>query len=142
VAANHYQQDQSVEVLVQLVLRTFLHLDDVTDRLSHREEQVHREAEQEHDEVFVVPVPQAVVDEGAVVVEVLHTTATDLAMEITLGLNNFIIWAEIVEIDPLLKRLVDYVDEGGVSLLEEARIHERRHEEEEEGKGEKEEPAG
>jgi len=114
----------------------------MADSLSQREQQIQGETDQKHDEVLVVPVPEAVVDEGAVVVEVFYAASANLTVEVGLSLDHLIIWAEIVEIHSLLECLVDYVYEGGITLLEKARIHKGRQEEKDEGKSEKEGPTG
>ena len=47
----------------------------------------------------MVAVPEAVVDEGAVVVEVLDALVADSAVEGGLGLDNLTIGAEVVEVE-------------------------------------------
>ena len=70
--------------------------------LCQRESQIKSETDEKQYKIFVVPVPETVVDEGAVVVKILYASPAYLTVKISFSFNDFIIGAEVRKVDLLL----------------------------------------
>jgi len=71
----------------------------VSDRLQHDANQKDCVRTDEHHEILVVAIAQAVVDERAVVVKVLDAAAACIAVERCLSFHELIIGAEVLKRD-------------------------------------------
>jgi len=54
----------------------------------------------------MVAATETVIDEGAVVIKILDTPVTDLAVETRLGLNHLIIDTEVVQVETSFEKVV------------------------------------
>lgn len=100
-----------------------VNLSEVSQSLRHQDAQINRESQYEHQEVLVVSVAKAIVDEGAVMVEKFDTSVANGAMERGLGLDHFAVGAKVVQVEPDVERnlhnLCEVVEGPDVARLEE-----------------------
>lgn len=73
------------------------------NRLKQYDQQVDRIDEDESQEVLVIAIPEAVVDEWAVVVEQLHASVADRAVERGLALDYFTARAKVIQMQSNLQ---------------------------------------
>ena len=78
--------------------QSHVHLHAVPNRLKEYDQQVDRVDEDEGQEVLVIAIPEAVVDEWAVVVEQLHASVADRAVERGLALDYFAARAKVIQV--------------------------------------------
>ena len=74
--------------------------------LEEENEQENRVAEDECEEVLVITVAQAVVDERTVMVKVLNALVTDGTMEGCFGLDDFAVRAKVVQMQAKIQRIL------------------------------------
>ena len=100
----------------------FVNLHEVPKCLKEEDYEEKRVQEDERQEVLVVAIPEAIVDEWAVMVEVFHTLVADGAMEGRLRLDYFTIRAQVVQVKADvqgdLNQLVEVVDGAQVAWLQ------------------------
>lgn len=98
----HEDQDDvrgAPRVCVKAADANFLvYLGEVPESLSQQDQKVDGVQEDEHDEVLVVSVAEAVVDERAVVVEVLDALVANCAVERSLRLDDFAVRAQVIQV--------------------------------------------
>ena len=121
---NQHQHNQSYRILIERYSRISLNLHKMPYSLSEGKTQIRDEAEKEQNEKLVVPIPETIVDEGAVVVEVFDAAAANLTVKVRLSFDDFVVGAKVVQIDTFLQRLVNYIDEGSFAAFEKTRVHE------------------
>ena len=99
---QHYQNEvrRAQRIRVKALPAYFLvYLNEVSDSLEHKYEQVEREEENERDKVLVIPIAQAVVDKRTVVIEKLNALVTDGAVEGCLRFDDLTVWAKVVQVE-------------------------------------------